>query len=89
MGAFISNRRKKTHRLEGDVQVGQRLGRHVYKPNVARNNQGAGGEHGMGASSACTRSPPSDTLILDTGLGNGEGITSVFNHHIRGILLTS
>lgn len=30
----------------------------------------------MGASSACTRSPPSDTLILDTGLGNGEGITS-------------
>lgn len=71
------------------MQVGQRLGRHVYKPNVARSNQGAGGEHGMGASSACTRSPPSDTLILDTGLGNGEGITSVFNHHIRGILLTS
>lgn len=44
----------------------------------------------MGAPSACTHSPPADTLILDVGLCNGEGITSlVFSHHIRGILLTS
>ena len=44
----------------------------------------------MGAPSACTHSPPADTLILDVGLCNGEGITSlVFSHHIRSILLTS
>ena len=80
MGAFISNRKKKTYRV-GDVKVGQRLGWHVYKPNVASNNRKAGGKHGMGVSSACTYSPPLDTLILNAGLSNGEGITCFQSPH--------
>lgn len=64
--------------IEGGAEIGVaclQAKECVYKPNVASNNQKAGGKHGMGVSSACTHSPPSDILILDAGLSNGEGIT--------------